>query len=92
MTPNRPSIVPHPEVVRRRPFDIVARYHCSLGCGWWHDESADPGPVSLILPIGYTMKDVDAMLTLNAEARDLAIYSQVEQAISAHFRDQHPSA
>jgi hypothetical protein len=90
MTNGEPTIVPQPEIVYPALFTVVARFHCPLGCGWWHDEPADPGAMSLILPVGYTHEDVSSALSLNAEARELVLHNRVEQALSEHYRVQHP--
>jgi len=84
--------IPHPEMVRRGRglFGSTVRYHCPNGCGWWHDEDPDPGPLSVIVPANFTSDDLSAMLSLNAEARGLALHSRVEQAITDHCRQEHP--
>lgn len=65
----------------------VARYQCPRGCGWWHDESTDPGPPTLLLP--RDPQELDAMLSLNAEARGLAYQARVEEAIARHYAAAH---
>lgn len=90
----RSTVIPMPDFVpgSRSRFDGVARFHCPLGCGWWHDEPTDPGPQSLILPEGFTSADLSSMLSLNAEARVLTLHARVEQAISDHYSGRHPGA
>jgi hypothetical protein len=77
------STVPMPDF----PGFCVARYRCPRGCGWFHDESTDVGPSAMILPAD--PQEMDAMLSLNAEARALAYRQRVEAAIAAHYAEAH---
>lgn len=69
----------------------IVRYRCLLDCGWHHDERPGlemPGP--LLLPVGYTLKDLSAAISSAAEVRGKASAMRVEQAIAAHFAEAHP--
>lgn len=87
--PPPPSTVPYPEFVG--PFGGVARFHCPLNCGWFHDENPDPGPMGpLLLPANFTSDDVSAAISSQAEVCGNNFRLHVEQAIAEHFDAVHP--
>ncbi|MGW1989625.1 hypothetical protein [Embleya sp. NPDC001921] len=82
--------------------NCVARYRCPRRCGWWHDESTDPGPLRLILPAKpgadpaashlrdlVDLDELSAALSLNAESRLLALRARVAAALDAHYAEAH---
>ncbi|MFD9903895.1 hypothetical protein [Streptomyces sp. NPDC059063] len=79
------TTMPAPEF----PHAGTARYRCPRGCGWWHDESTDPGPAAVILPAGATGDDVGTMLSMNAHAQGLAYQARVEGALARHYAERH---
>ncbi|MDR3081356.1 MAG: hypothetical protein LBV60_10610 [Streptomyces sp.] len=71
--------------------DGIQRYYCPLGCGWKHDE--DPGVEMLgplLLPADFTGLDVSNAITAMAEVHSNNYRLRVEQAIAAHFANEHP--
>ncbi|WP_440063813.1 hypothetical protein [Streptosporangium sp. OZ121] len=91
--PAPPSIIPAPEFPYSIPHPLsgTARIRCPLdGCPWYHDENPDTEPVRLVLPLDYAAEDVTAALTARANARGDARRLRVEEAITAHFADDHP--
>ncbi len=86
--PPEPTIIPLPEVVFGA--QVIARFRCPLGCGWRHEEPADVGPSRIILPIDFSLKELNEALTFESEVRELAMRTRVEAAITNHYREQHP--
>ncbi|MGW4695178.1 hypothetical protein ACWEO1_22680 [Kitasatospora cineracea] len=89
---DEPNIIPEFEMLGPSTghAEMIARFHCPIGCGWRHDEPADPGPGRIILPVGFTATDLSGAMSLNAEAGWLAFRSRVEAAITDHFETAHP--
>ncbi|MFE1321625.1 hypothetical protein [Kitasatospora phosalacinea] len=87
---DEPNIIPAPEFLGPMTGHptLVARFHCPLGCGWWHEEPTDPGPARLPLRPDWTI-DWEAH-DLVLKARDEAFRVGVEHAIAEHYRKRHP--
>jgi hypothetical protein len=91
--PPPPTTIPLPESPYpfRHPLGGTMRFHCPLGCGWWHDENPGaelPGPI--LLPVDFTDGDLSAAFTSMAEVRGNNVRLRVEQAIADHFTQAHP--
>ncbi|WNI20371.1 hypothetical protein [Actinacidiphila sp. ITFR-21] len=83
------TTMPMPEFLRTRIAGQIARYRCPRGCGWFHDEPTDPGPLGLIVAIEPGQDSIGEMISLNAEARSLAYQARVEAAIDEHYAESH---
>lgn len=79
------TTIPMPEF----PHRGVARFRCPRGCGWFHDEPTDPGPLSLIVPAGCGPDVIADTISLNAEARHLTQRDRIEAALSEHYEQAH---
>jgi hypothetical protein len=87
-----PSIIPQPEFVRVGPFESLARFHCPLGCGWWHDENPDGDmwPLTIVVPADPTPEDFSAAISAQAAARGERLRARVDKAITDHYDETHP--
>ncbi|MEV4783951.1 hypothetical protein AB0K53_00605 [Streptomyces tuirus] len=69
----------------------IARFHCALRCGWYHDEAPGLEPMGLVrVPVGFTPEELSAAISAQAEARAEQFRRRVESAIAAHFASAHP--
>lgn len=74
------------------PLSGTVRWSCAHGCGWGHAEDlgADLTPMRLVLPAGFTGRDVSDALTARATARHEAMLRRVEDAFAEHYASAHP--
>lgn len=88
--------LPMPEhVAGPGPLGIggTLRFHCPLNCGWFHDENpgADAAvePLRIVLPAGWTPKDISTAISDHAKARTEAFNTRVERALWDRYAAEH---
>lgn len=86
--PPQMSTIPMPEF-SGPAGTMTARFHCPRLCGWFHDESTNIGPTSLVIAVGPGGGDVDELNSLNRETAGLGLRVRVEDAVAAHYARAH---
>lgn len=93
--PPEPRLLPEPTypygfTVHRMAGTI--RWSCVHRCGWSHEENPgqEVATMRVVLPAGFSSRDIGDQLTAQAKARHEAMRRRVEDAFTDHYASAHP--